>query len=130
MRLLIVDDNATVRGMIKRLVADLADDISECGDGAQAVAIYAAQQPHWVLMDIAMQPVNGLKAAEQIKLAFPEANILMVTSHDDAGLRQAAHQAGARGYVLKENLLEVRGWLQAPAACSRQSAATGVTRRE
>ena len=114
MKLLIVDDNAVVRGLIKRLVADLADDISECGDGAQAVTIYTAQQPHWVLMDIAMQPVNGLAATTQIKRAFPEANILMVTNHDGAGLRAAAHAAGARGYVLKENLFEVRGWLQAP----------------
>ena len=112
MKLLIVDDSSQVRGMIKRMVADLSGDISECDDGAQAVDVYTAQRPDWVLMDLAMKRVNGITATEQIKLAFPEANILIVTSHDDAGLRAAAQAAGACGYVLKENLLEVRGWLR------------------
>jgi DNA-binding NarL/FixJ family response regulator len=43
--------------------------------------------------------------------AFPEAQVVIVTRHDDKRLRAAAHAAGARGYVLKENLFALRGLL-------------------
>ena len=108
MKLLIVEDNPAMRQMIKRVVAPFADEIRECGDGAEAFALYAAEQPDWVLMDIRMKTLNGISATRQIKAAFPEARIVIVTSFDEAGLREAAQQAGACGYVLKENLWELR----------------------
>ena len=114
MSLLIVEDNAKMRRMMKSLVADLASAVHECSDGAQALAAYAAQRPDWVLMDIAMKELDGIGATRAIKAAFPEARIIIVSSYDGADLRQAAQEAGACGYVLKENLLELRRWLQAP----------------
>lgn len=42
MKLLIVDDNSEMRRLIKSVVGDLADGITECGDGAQALAAYAS----------------------------------------------------------------------------------------
>ena len=45
MKLLIVEDNAAVRRVIRKTVADLADDIAECGDGAEALAAYARFYP-------------------------------------------------------------------------------------
>ena len=59
-------------------------------------------------MDIAMKQVNGITATRQITDAFPEARIVIVTNHREAGLREAADQAGARGYVLKEDLWALR----------------------
>ena len=108
MKLLIVEDNAKMRRMLKSLVADLASAVHECSDGAQALAAYAAARPDWVLMDIAMKDLDGISATRALKAAWPEARIIIVTSYDSAELRQAAQEAGACGYVLKENLLEVR----------------------
>lgn len=116
MKLLIAEDNLPMRRMIRRLVADLADEISECSDGAEAVALYAQFLPDWVLMDIEMAQLNGLEATCQIRADFPTARIVMVTNYNDATLRQAAAQAGACGYVLKENLLELPRLLQTPSA--------------
>ena len=112
MKLMIVEDNPVMRGMIRRLVTGFADEISECSDGVEALEQYAAERPDWVLMDIRMKVVNGIGATQQIKAAFPEARIVIVTSFDDAGLREAAHSAGACGYVLKENLMELRQLIQ------------------
>jgi DNA-binding NarL/FixJ family response regulator len=55
-------------------------------------------------MDIKMKDVDGLAATRQIKAAFPEARIVMVTSFDEQSLRDEARLAGACGYVLKESL--------------------------
>jgi len=60
-----------------------------------------------------MKAADGIAIAGQICAAFPDANIVILTSYDDADLRQAARKAGACGYVLKENLFEVRRLLQA-----------------
>jgi CheY-like chemotaxis protein len=112
MKVLIADDNAPMRQVIRRIINGLATEVSECGNGAEACALYAAQRPDWVLMDVEMPEVNGLTATERIRANFPEAHILIVTNYDDALLRAAATRAGADGYVLKENLLDLRQMLK------------------
>ncbi len=61
-----------------------------------------------------MKQMNGLKATKQIIGKFPEAKILLVTQYNDGELREAATEAGACGFVLKENLAELRQFLHAP----------------
>jgi CheY-like chemotaxis protein len=106
--LLIVEDNPAMRQLIKSIVADLARDISECSDGSEALSAFQRCRPDWVLMDIRMPQLDGIAATSQITSAFPEANVVIVTDHDDDKLRHAAFAAGARAYVLKEDLFAVR----------------------
>jgi CheY-like chemotaxis protein len=115
MKILIVDDNALMRRAIRSFVGDLAGEWRECADGAEALAAYAAHRPDWVLMDIAMQNVDGISATRQIIAAFPDARIVMVSNYDNAELRAQARAAGACEYVIKENLLELRQALARPA---------------
>jgi len=111
MKCLIVEDNAAMRRLLRWLVTELAIDVYESSDGLEAITRYAQVQPDCVLMDIELPGQNGLHATRQIKAIYPQANILIVTSYDDPELRQAAQVVGACGYVLKENLIELRHWL-------------------
>jgi CheY-like chemotaxis protein len=106
-RLLIVEDNASVRRLIKRVVADLATAIYECADGAEALAEYTCHRPDFVLMDIRMSRMDGITATRQIKAVDAAARIIIVTEYDQAELREASKQAGAIAYVLKDNLLDL-----------------------
>ena len=108
MPILIVEDNEPMRQIIKELVGDLTEAFTECGDGVQALEAYRQYRPDWVVMDIKMQEMDGLATTRQIKAAFPEARIVIVTGYDDAKLREAAKSAGACAYVHKENLPELR----------------------
>ena len=119
LKLLIVDDKAEVRRMIRRFVGDLAVEISETDDGESALDAYAALLPDWVLMDIEMKHTNGIVATERIRAAYPQANIVIVTNYDDDCLRERATAAGACGYVLKENLLALRSMLMTGAISSQ-----------
>jgi CheY-like chemotaxis protein len=113
MMVLIVDDNPAICRMIGTVVGDLVDDIRECADGAEALAAYPKLRPDVVLMDIEMKGVDGITATKLILSSFPDARIIIVTGHGDEPLRVAAREAGACGYVMKENLLELRGLLRA-----------------
>jgi CheY-like chemotaxis protein len=108
MILLIVDDNEQMRRLICSVVGDMAEAITECCDGALALAAYAEQCPDWVLMDIRMPEMDGITATRGIKASYPEARVCIVTDYDDLELRQAAREAGAEGYVVKEDLLMLR----------------------
>jgi CheY-like chemotaxis protein len=121
MKLMIVEDNPQMRQMIRAVVADLADIVTECADGREAVAAYTAQQfsgGDRVLMDLELPGGGGLEATRRIRAAFPDAQIIIVTQYDDQHWRSAATEAGACGYLLKENLLELRQMLMQPPPVS------------
>ena len=110
-KVLIVEDSPSVRRVIRSLVAPLAEEVQECADGAEAFTAYATHRPDFVLMDIAMGEMDGIAATAQIVTADPTAKVIIVTSYDGADLRRAAGEAGACGYVLKDDLLALRSFL-------------------
>ena len=112
MKLLIVENSASVRRVIRNIVATIADEIYECEDGADALQAFVTHKPDWVLMDIAMKMVDGITTTKLIKDQYPDAKIIIVTNFDKADLRESALQAGACGYVIKENLFELWQMLQ------------------
>ena len=114
MCLMVVEDNPEMRRVIRRMLTGVATQIVECADGSQALAVYTHAKPDWVLMDIELGGVDGITATRQIKAAFPDARIIIVTNHRAEALRTAARAAGACGYVLKENLLSIRAMIGNP----------------
>ena len=124
MTVLIVDDHAQVRQIIRSVIADLTTEIRESATAEEAIAACADQQPDWVLMDIQLPGLDGLAAARLIVAAWPAVRVCIVTNFDDLALRADAGAAGASAYVVKENLLVLREVLNGPAA---HGAATGGT---
>ncbi len=108
MSFLIVDDNSVMRRTIRRVVGEFAAEIIECDDGAKAFSAYQKYLPDWVLMDVEMREMDGLTATREICAMFSDAKIVIVTKHGDAEMREAARNAGAFGFVEKENLLNLR----------------------
>ncbi len=105
--ILIVEDNQQVRKMIRSFVEDFDKDVCECADGDEAFEAFQKHRPEWVLMDLAMQRVNGLDATREIVSVYPDAKIAIVTNHDDTDIRLAATNAGASAYIIKENLTDL-----------------------
>src|SRR5690349_17988376 len=103
MTFMIVDDNAEMRRLIRNFLPE-GHQIIECQDGVEAVGTYERRQPDWVTMDIRMPLMDGIAATAQIRASFPRARIIMVTEFTSDGLREAALQAGAEHYLLKEDL--------------------------
>ena len=106
--ILLIEDSGEMRQTIKSSLRGLDATFIERDDGVHALAAYREHSPDWVLMDLEMKEMDGLTATSQIKSAYPEARIVIVTNFDDVVLREAADKAGASGYVLKDDLLSLR----------------------
>lgn len=97
-----------MRALIREAVSEFAEEITECSDGDEAFAAYQATLPDWVLMDLRMPRVDGFTASREILSSYPDANICLVTDYGDARTRKLATEVGARAFVLKENLEELK----------------------
>jgi CheY-like chemotaxis protein len=106
--LLIVDDNPEMRRMIRQIAAAKDDFVIECADGDEVMDAYAAHRPDWVLMDVEMKRMDGLKATSILTQLHPEAKVVIVTKHLDDETRRAAREAGALFFVSKDDLLSLR----------------------
>jgi two-component system, sensor histidine kinase and response regulator len=107
-RLLIVDDQASSRELIRSFLTMPGITFHECASGQDAIALVGEVKPHWVTMDIQMPGLNGFETVRAIKEVHPETRVLIVTSFNDPHFRDLARSAGASGFILKENLLALR----------------------
>jgi two-component system invasion response regulator UvrY len=107
-RVLIVDDHAPVRALVRSVIGALAAEIFECSRGDDAVAAVTAHRPDLVLMDIEMPGLDGIDATRAILARFPQVRVAILTQHDVRELRESAERVGACAYVLKDDLLALR----------------------
>jgi len=107
MKIMIVDDNASVRALIRAILSDSAERFYECSDGSEALATFTKFRPDWVLMDIKMKNTDGFEATKQILSSYPDAKVIMVTQYDEPKLHEKAIHIGAKEFVLKENLRDI-----------------------
>lgn len=107
LKFLIIDDNQEMRRAIRQVVAHPGDKIFECSDGKDALASYRKTRPDWVLMDLNMKVTNGIEATASIMADDPTAKVIIVTDYGDSFFRKAAKEAGAKNFVLKENLFDI-----------------------
>jgi CheY-like chemotaxis protein len=129
LKVMVVDDHAAFRGMVRSMLETAGCQCVECQDGQEAVEQYEQLWPDLVLMDISMVHLDGLRATAQIKTRFPAARVMMLTQYDETDLRAAARQGGACGYILKENLMglstAIQAQIQEEAATNPSTAVAG-----
>ena len=113
-RVLIIEDDAEIRNSFVMIVnsSQKFGVVNSYGNCEDAIKHLAQDKPDYVLMDIELPGQDGITTTRQLLTANPTARVLMVTGYDDADMRNAATAAGACGYVLKENLQELRHWFQ------------------
>lgn len=104
-RLLIVDDHSIVRDAMVTMLNTKPNMqvVGQAGNGLEAIVRAAEIAPDVILMDVRMPEMDGIEATRLIREANPEARILVLSSYDDDAHIIDAIQAGAVGYMLKED---------------------------
>jgi CheY-like chemotaxis protein len=75
--------------------------IGTATSGGAALDLAARERPDAVVLDLAIDGVDGIGVLPSLRALLPNARIIVFTGHDDARLRQQAMQAGATSWVLK-----------------------------
>jgi DNA-binding NarL/FixJ family response regulator len=103
-RVLLAEDHALVRAGVERLLATVGDIqvVGSAANGLEAVELASEHRPDVVLMDISMPELNGVEATRRIVAANEDVNIVVLTSFADRAEIEAALDAGAIGYLLKD----------------------------
>lgn len=103
MRILLVDDHEIVRKGLRSLL-DAEPDlevVGEAGSAAEAIRRVGFDSPDVVVLDVRLPDASGVEACRNIRSAFPDVRVLMLTSFADEEALMAAILAGASGYLLK-----------------------------
>jgi len=100
---LAVDDHPLLREGIAALIGteDDMELIGEASNGREALDLFRKHQPDITLMDLQMPEMNGIDAIGAIRGEFPDARIIVLTTHPGDVQVSRALKAGARGYLLK-----------------------------
>jgi two-component system chemotaxis response regulator CheY len=99
--ILVVDDAAFMRMMIRDILAKEGYLIQEAVNGRDAVAKYKEVRPDLVTMDITMPEMNGLDALREIKAIDKDARVLMVSAMGQQRMIVEALEAGAMDFLVK-----------------------------
>jgi DNA-binding NarL/FixJ family response regulator len=102
-RILVVDDHPVLREGIASLLANEADMVlvGEANNGWEGIEIFRSHRPDITLMDLQMPLMNGSEAILAIRKDFPDARIIVLTTHRGDAQAARAIRAGAYGYLLK-----------------------------
>jgi DNA-binding NarL/FixJ family response regulator len=105
MRVLVVDDDKLVCVSLKTILEAEADItvVGTGNNGKEAIELYQSLQPDILLIDIRMETMTGLEAAEAILKTDRNAKILFLTTFSDDEYIIKALKIGAKGYIIKQN---------------------------
>ena len=103
-RILAVDDHAMFREGLAVMLATQPDMnlVAEASNGREAIQQFRQHHPDITLMDLQMPVMNGLDAMAAIRVEFPDAKIIVLTTYESDV--QKAVKMGARAYLLKAEL--------------------------
>lgn len=109
LRIMLADDHQLLRLGVRTILSEHSDweICGEASNGREAVEMAEKLRPDVVVMDLNMPELNGLEATRQILHAVPRIEVLVLTYEESESLIEAVIEAGARGYVLKNDLSQV-----------------------
>src|ERR1041385_8156599 len=105
-RVLIVDDHPMMRQGLAQLI-DNEPDLKVCAEAdtaGQALDAVVAQKFDLALVDISLPDKSGLEVIKDIRAHHPDLPMLVVSMHDEAVYADRVLRAGARGYIMKQEI--------------------------
>ena len=103
--IILADDHTLMREGIRGIIETVPGlkVVGEAGNGYQLLKTIKNSIPDMVILDISMPGMRGIEAAREIKARYPEVSILMLSMHKSQEFLSMAIEAGAKGYLLKED---------------------------
>jgi two-component system, chemotaxis family, chemotaxis protein CheY len=100
-RVLIVDDSAMSRRIVRGILESAGPEVAEAADGLAALERFSLERPDLVLLDLVMGGMNGLDVLQKLREMDGQARIIVATADIQSSTRKMAEQAGSMGFVTK-----------------------------
>jgi two-component system chemotaxis response regulator CheY len=100
-KLLIVDDSALSRRMLRRILERGGHQVIEADEGLSALEGYYLERPDAVLLDLTMNGMHGLDVLEKLRQADSRAAVIIATADIQSSTQAMAREAGACGFISK-----------------------------
>ena len=101
MKIVVADDERTVREAVSRALRGARYEVIEARDGAEALVQIARQRPDAIVLDVLMPNVDGLAVCRRLRARGDRVPVLMLTARDAVAARVAGLDAGADDYLIK-----------------------------
>ncbi|MBL4638273.1 MAG: DNA-binding response regulator [Gammaproteobacteria bacterium] len=102
--ILVVDDHPIVRAGVRQLIQQIPSaSVEEAETGEEGYRLFQELYPDMVILDITLPGIGGLEVLRRIRANRENAKVLMFSMHEDPVFASRAMQAGARGYITKNN---------------------------
>ena len=99
--ILVADDDASIRSLLKQLLTDEGYSISEAATGTEVVSQVGESSPDLVIMDVRMPELDGIEALPKVKTASPRTSVLIMTAFGSSNAAIKAMELGAFDYITK-----------------------------
>jgi two-component system chemotaxis response regulator CheY len=100
-KILIVDDSAMSRRILRRILESASHDVIEADDGMIAIERYFLEKPDIVLLDLIMKGMFGMEVLEKIRQLDEKARVVVASADIQNSTRTMTEAAGAMGFVTK-----------------------------
>ncbi len=101
LRVLIVDDDGSMARYLSAYLVRRNFDVSTAASGEEAIRMFRVYDPSLVLLDLAMQGMNGIETLERIKQIKPDVSVIMLSAQNNPELIFKASKLGADDYIAK-----------------------------
>ncbi|HEV8524660.1 MAG TPA: sigma-54 dependent transcriptional regulator [Terriglobales bacterium] len=101
MRVLIVDDDASMANYLTSYLSRRNFEASIAASGEEAIRMFRVSDPHMVLLDVAMSGIDGIETLERIKQIKPDVSVIMISAQNNPDVIFRASKLGADDYILK-----------------------------
>lgn len=99
--ILVVDDSAMSRRILRRILESAGHTVLEADDGMLALERYLLDQPAMVLLDMTMRGMHGLDVLSKLRELDPQARVVVATADIQRSTREMVEAAGGSGFISK-----------------------------
>jgi two-component system, chemotaxis family, chemotaxis protein CheY len=100
-KILVVDDSALSRRILKNILQQDGNDVTEAEDGMTAIEKYYLEKPDVVFLDMIMRGMTGLEVLANLRQIDDRAAVIVATADIQDSTREMARQQGAASFVTK-----------------------------
>lgn len=100
-KILVVDDSAMSRRMLRKIVESAGYEVVEAGEGAAGLEQYFLEKPDWVFLDLTMKDMYGLDVLAKLRELDAEARVIIASADIQDSTREMVEAAGANAFINK-----------------------------